>query len=218
MYFRVIPVIILGLAVGASSAFPAASEDVQVIHAKKSVMVIYNYGQTAQSEPGPDFSIAATVPGTTSSLSPTPAPAPARAKAQTATPALAPVPDAAAAPPKAPGSSADESPAFNPVPIPDPIFLPNVVTLLWNPSPDDSVVGYALYSGTASQQYSTRQILGNQTSVSIVLDQPITYFAVTAYTVEGLESVPSEELAVPATEPTRNRTLSRGAGPTASQL
>jgi hypothetical protein len=41
-----------------------------------------------------------------------------------------------------------------------------------------------------------KQILGNQTAASAILDQPTTYFAVSAYTSEGLESVLSDELVV----------------------
>jgi hypothetical protein len=41
-----------------------------------------------------------------------------------------------------------------------------------------------------------KQTVGNQTSARVTLDQPTTYFAVTAYTADGLESVPSAELTV----------------------
>ena len=46
-----------------------------------------------------------------------------------------------------------------------------------------------------------RQTLGNQTTISVVLDQPIMFFAVTAYTADGLESSPSEELLVRGNPP-----------------
>ena len=68
-------------------------------------------------------------------------------------------------------------------------------------SPDDSVAGYMLYSGNASHQYTLKQTLGNQTTASVVLDQPTTYFAVSAYTVEGVESLLSEELIVTTSAP-----------------
>ena len=215
MRFSVIPITILLLTIGASSAFPAASEDAQVIPSKTSVLVIYDYGKTANSEPGPDFSISRSVPTTTSS---TPAATPEPLKSGAAGSPLDPAPLSSAGTSKSSPTSANELPALDPVPIPDPIVFPRLITLLWNPSPDQSVAGYALYSGTATQQYSARQTLGNQTSVSVVLDQSIMYFAVTAYTAEGLESIPSEELVVNGNLPSRNRPVSDLPDSSASKL
>jgi hypothetical protein len=77
--------------------------------------------------------------------------------------------------------------------------LPLTVTLRWDPSPDESVVGYRLYRGHATRIYQKVETLGNQTTVEVVLHEPKTYFAVTAYGAEGFESSPCDELAIDLT-------------------
>jgi hypothetical protein len=71
------------------------------------------------------------------------------------------------------------------------------VTLGWDASPSADVSGYAVYQGTASGTYTQRLDVGAQTSVTIAdLVESVTYyFAVTAYTVAGVESTPSNEIA-----------------------
>jgi hypothetical protein len=64
------------------------------------------------------------------------------------------------------------------------------------------VIGYQLYIGSESRRYTWKRALENETSVSVLIDQPITFFAVSAYTADGLESAPSDELAVAADLPT----------------
>jgi len=51
------------------------------------------------------------------------------------------------------------------------------VSLGWNASPDDRVVGYNLYSGVASQTYTNKLSVGNVTNTSIAgLVGGTTYF------------------------------------------
>jgi len=71
-----------------------------------------------------------------------------------------------------------------------------IVTVTWDPSPDQSVVGYKLYSGSTSQHYSAQEPLGDRTSAQVTVDQGAVYLAVSAYTAEGIESVLSDELVV----------------------
>ena len=71
------------------------------------------------------------------------------------------------------------------------------VILAWDPSPDTNVVGYALYYGTSSGNYSARLDVQSQlaTSISNLVAGTTYYFVVTAYTAEQLESLPSDEVA-----------------------
>lgn len=75
---------------------------------------------------------------------------------------------------------------------------PNVasVTLAWNASAGSGVVGYYLYEGSASRNYTNRIAAGNVTAATVSgLDPGTTYyFAVTAYDNNGLESEPSSEV------------------------
>jgi len=68
--------------------------------------------------------------------------------------------------------------------------------LLWDPNPDPNVAGYKVYSGTLPRVYSTSVDVSLHTSNSLVqLNAGITYyFAVTAYTDDGLESAFSDEV------------------------
>ena len=71
------------------------------------------------------------------------------------------------------------------------------VGLAWDPSPDTSVVvGYAIYYGTNSGSYQDRVDVGAQTNCTItVTTNGATYFFVaTAYTIDGVESLPSNEV------------------------
>lgn len=70
------------------------------------------------------------------------------------------------------------------------------VTLEWDPSPDAWVAGYAIHYGTASGAYAVRLELGNRTSATITNLTPGTtyYFVATAYTFDGQESLPSNEV------------------------
>src|ERR1700750_3075795 len=58
------------------------------------------------------------------------------------------------------------------------------VSLAWNASPDTNVVGYVLYYGTSSGNYTNRIDMGTNTTATIDgLKNPGTnyYFAATAY-------------------------------------
>jgi hypothetical protein len=72
------------------------------------------------------------------------------------------------------------------------------VTLAWQPSPDESVVGYHVYTGDKSGNYDSKTALGNQTSIEITVDQSTVYVAVSAYNEDGLDSMLSNEVKVSA--------------------
>jgi hypothetical protein len=76
------------------------------------------------------------------------------------------------------------------------------ITLGWDKSTDPAVAGYRVYEGVASRVYTTKSDVGKATSTTIPGLMPTTtyYFAVTAYTTNGLESAYSGEInyAVPA--------------------
>jgi hypothetical protein len=95
-----------------------------------------------------------------------------------------------------PAPTPTPTPAPTPAPMRTPTPTPNIVTLAWNSSSDTTVVGYRLYMGTESQNYVATMTLGNQTSVKVFIKAPATYFVVTAYNIDGLESSPSGEVVV----------------------
>jgi hypothetical protein len=70
------------------------------------------------------------------------------------------------------------------------------INLMWQPSPDANVVGYAVYEGTNSGAYTSRIDARNTTSVTVSnLSSGVNYyFVATAYNSSGLESLPSNEL------------------------
>jgi Fibronectin type III domain len=70
--------------------------------------------------------------------------------------------------------------------------------LSWNPSPDPTVVGYVVYYGTSSGNYTTRVDVGTNTSFTVTNLQPgVTYyFTVTDYNALGVESPPPGELSL----------------------
>ncbi|HMP84386.1 MAG TPA: fibronectin type III domain-containing protein, partial [Verrucomicrobiota bacterium] len=75
-------------------------------------------------------------------------------------------------------------------------FTTNAVTLAWEPSPDSSVTGYKIYYGAASGVYTNSVDVGGSTSgeVNGLVAGVTYYFVVTAYTVAGVESLPSNEV------------------------
>lgn len=92
----------------------------------------------------------------------------------------------------------------------DAIILPGIFTLLfllaqlakgvtleWDPSPDAWVAGYAIHHGTASSNYTVRVDVGTNLTATITnLTAGTTYyFIATAYTADGQESLPSNEVA-----------------------
>ena len=73
-------------------------------------------------------------------------------------------------------------------------FWDNFVVLEWDPNPaGDHVTNYILYMGTQSHSYPAKLVLGNQTSVGILNNHPITYCALTAKNAVG-ESPKSAEV------------------------
>jgi hypothetical protein len=74
------------------------------------------------------------------------------------------------------------------------------VTLAWDPNPDPAIAGYRLYSGTSSRIYTQQLEVGNTTTtlVSNLADGRTYFFAVTAYSTAGAESIPSNEVSYTA--------------------
>ena len=75
-------------------------------------------------------------------------------------------------------------------------FAAGRVTLAWNPSTDPLVVGYNVYYGGASGAYTNEISAGNATNVIIsgLVEGATYYFAATAYSSSGLESLFSSEV------------------------
>jgi hypothetical protein len=69
------------------------------------------------------------------------------------------------------------------------------VILRWDAPPDAAVVGYRLYVGTTSHQYTEQWRVGDQTSAEVTVNGTL-YVVVTAYTDQGAESLPTEELVI----------------------
>lgn len=79
-------------------------------------------------------------------------------------------------------------------------------SLAWNADSDTSVVGYRIYYGTATGQYTQEVEAGSATSLNVGgLTVGSTYYiVVTAYNADGVESLPSTEVSytVPAADST----------------
>jgi hypothetical protein len=76
----------------------------------------------------------------------------------------------------------------------------DVVTLAWNESPEESVVGYRLYAGTNSRSYFMVWPVTGRVNTTNQMELPfpaVWYFAVTATNCAGLESGYSEEVVWP---------------------
>jgi hypothetical protein len=76
-----------------------------------------------------------------------------------------------------------------------PALASSSVPLAWDPSADPTVVGYKIYYGTASQNYTSSIDVGNVTNATVALsaDGTTYYFAATTYDVSGQESEFSNE-------------------------
>jgi hypothetical protein len=91
------------------------------------------------------------------------------------------------------GSSSDNvARAVNPPTGTPPL---NSVTLAWSESPDQSVTGYRVYFGAASQQYTNSVTVGKveQAVITNLVSGTTYYFAATAYDAAGVESDFSNE-------------------------
>lgn len=79
------------------------------------------------------------------------------------------------------------------------------VTLAWNPSTDPTVVGYNVYYGGASGNYTNTLFAGNATSLTVsgLVEGTTYYFATTAYNNSGVQSPFSSEVSytVPTPRP-----------------
>ena len=69
------------------------------------------------------------------------------------------------------------------------------ITLAWNPSPDNSVVGYIIYYGTTSGIYDHRINVNDvtNTTISSLVSGATYYFTATSYNADGIESDYSNE-------------------------
>jgi fibronectin type 3 domain-containing protein len=67
-------------------------------------------------------------------------------------------------------------------------------TLLWNANTETNVAGYRVYHGSQSRQYAAIIDVGTNTEWRITNMAPLTFFAVTAYDTDGLESDFSDEV------------------------
>jgi hypothetical protein len=70
------------------------------------------------------------------------------------------------------------------------------VTLAWDHSPDTNVIGYFLYYRTNNQPYTMRVDTGytNLYKFTNLYHNITYYFIATAYSAEGIESEPSNEV------------------------
>ena len=77
------------------------------------------------------------------------------------------------------------------------------ITLAWDPSPDNNVVGYVIEWGGSSGSYTSRRDVGNVTSYTTggLVNGNTYYLIVRAYTADGTESAPSTEVSGAATQP-----------------
>lgn len=81
------------------------------------------------------------------------------------------------------------------------------VVIGWNQSSNTNVVGYKLYYGTISRDYTNVLVLGNVTNATVSGFSPGStyFFAATTYTPSGMESAYSSEVSY--TVPTSPNTL-----------
>lgn len=77
-----------------------------------------------------------------------------------------------------------------------PLIFAGDVSLAWNPSASEDVVGYKIYFGLSSGNYGEPIVIGNQTSYTVtdLSDATTYYFSVTAYDLSGNESGFSNEV------------------------
>jgi len=71
------------------------------------------------------------------------------------------------------------------------------IDLSWNANPENDILGYELYYGTTSQNYTNSLWVGNKLSYSLsgLQDYTVYYFALKAYNTSGLSSDFSAEVA-----------------------
>lgn len=84
------------------------------------------------------------------------------------------------------------------------------VTLAWNPNSETNLAGYRLYWGTGSRGYQAYGTIptGTETyTVTNINAGTKYYFAVTAFTDDGLESDYSDEVSYLVPEPPKTKTI-----------
>jgi hypothetical protein len=107
-------------------------------------------------------------------------------------------------------------------------FAAPSITLAWDPSPDPGVVGYKVYWGVATRNYTNSLSAGGATTLTVsnlVVGTPY-YFAATAFDTNGIESDYSAEVSgsvtLPNQPPTLNAisavTINEGAGTQTANL
>jgi len=180
-----------------SPCITSVGEDAQVIRSPKSILTIYSYGYGAAPRFAPELpertrrtaalSDVVVAPPLSLTVPLRPRSSADESPREMAAPTIATEPKTA----NSTSAESDGQPSLTRVPVP-----PLLVSVGWQPSPDQSVVGYNLYIGDASHQYTTKQSVGNQTVAQLPIDENTIYVAVSAYTAEGLESQLSEELTV----------------------
>ena len=106
-------------------------------------------------------------------------------------------------PVEVPENPAVDAPGIPPVTAPENPPVENIakeIVLAWNESlgaggqPNENVVGYKIYYGNASGQYSSVVTVNKATSATISLIPGGYYFALTAFDAAGNESGYSEEI------------------------
>lgn len=182
-----------------SPVFVSAADDVQVIRSPKSVLSIYSYGGTSRTRITPDIAerrqLRRALTGSLTDVVTTP---PLATSLSVSTPITEPAPlieSVTRATTSITGTSSSylmesEEP---PMPLSQ---QGHPITLLWNASPDQSVVGYRLYIGDSSRHYTAKQDVGSSTIAQLVVDEAALYVTVSAYTADGFESSLSEELVI----------------------
>jgi hypothetical protein len=76
----------------------------------------------------------------------------------------------------------------------DPDARITYLTLIWTPNSENNIVGYNVYYGRISGNYTRLETVTEATATIGVRGSRTVYFAVTAYNTDGLESQLSEEV------------------------
>jgi PKD repeat protein len=89
----------------------------------------------------------------------------------------------------------------------------SAVQLAWDPSPDPTVVGYVVHTGSSSGVYTTEVNVGPATAYTLpTLAAGTYYFAVTAYDASAAESMYSNEVSYTAGAPVASFSASATSG------